>query len=182
MGLDGAEALLGRGTATQSCRFLDRLPQNADFQNEDILLICPWLEGLDPDKGPWLAALPIHDCNAYLDGEWTFNASPEERERCYFGVFGLDRLRSQDGLFTLLRRRGIDAITNLPSITVFDGATAQTLSSLGFDANSERRFLDQAERRGFRTAHCCRAERGCPDRPGARILHTGPGQAFTFTR
>ncbi|MBX3539211.1 MAG: hypothetical protein KF735_16330 [Chelatococcus sp.] len=187
MSSGGAELLIEAGTVTRPCRLLDRLPRDADFRGDDILLICPWLEGLGLDTGPWLAALPIHDCNAYLEGDWTFDASLEARERCYFGVFALDRLRSQDGLLALLRRRGVDAIVNLPSITFFDGATAQTLSSLGFDAKSEKRFLDHAEGQGFRTALCGPLGEDSAGRRGARILgarilHDDPGQAFSFVR
>ena len=179
---DGAELLLEDRRDTRSCCLVDHLPTRADFAGADILLVCPWLEGLAPDAGPWLGALPIHDCNAYLEGEWTFDASPAERERCYFGVFALDRLRSLDGLFALLRRRGVDAIVNLPSVTFFDGATAQTLDSLGFDAQAEERFLDKARRHGFRVALCTRAGHDRAGGIGARVLHEGPGHPFSFVR
>lgn len=187
MSSSGAELLIeGRqmegGTVTRPCRLLDRLPRDADFMGEDVLLVCPWLEGLGLETGPWLGALSIHDCNAYLEGEWTFDASLAERERCYFGVFALDRLRSQDGLFVLLRRRGVDAIVNLPSVTFFDGATAQTLDSLGFDARAEARFLDNARSHGFRTALCTRAGYDSADTSGAYVLHEGPGRPFSFVR
>ncbi|CAH1657812.1 hypothetical protein [Chelatococcus asaccharovorans] len=187
MSSSGAEwliegGLMDGGTVTRPCRLLDRLPRAADFLGDDTLLVCPWLEGLDLETGPWLAALSIHDCNAYLEGDWTFIASPAERERCYFGVFALDRLRSQDGLFALLRRRGVDAIVNLPSITFFDGATAQTLDSLGFDAKAEARFLDKARRHGFRAALCVRAGDDRAGGNGACVLHEGPGHPFSFIR
>jgi predicted TIM-barrel enzyme len=125
---------------------------------DEVLVVCPWLAGLDPQTGLWLAALPIHDCNAFVDGAWRLTAPDALRERCHVGIFALDRLRSGKQIFGPLREKGVAALINLPSIGFFDGATAQTFGRLGFTLENEIAFLAQARREGFGTALCARSD------------------------
>lgn len=132
-----------------------------DFESvvgDEVLLVCPWLAGLDPQAGLWLAALPIHDCNAFLDGAWRLEAPEPLRERCYVGVFALDRLRSIQQMLGPLRDRRVANLINLPSIGFFDGVTAQTFGRLGFTIESEIAFLARARAEGFGTALCTRSD------------------------
>lgn len=130
----------------------------ADIAADELILVCPWLGGLDPCTGLWLAALPIHDCNAFIDSDWTLDAPAQLRERCYVGVFALDRLRSGQQIFGPLRDKGVARVINLPSIGFFDGATAQTFGRLAFTLDSEIGFLMQARGLGFETALCARSD------------------------
>lgn len=152
---------------------------------QDIYIICPWMQGLARDSGPWLSALAVHDCNAFVDDDWTFEAPPDLRARCYFGVFALDRLRSTDGLLSLLRKRGVERIINFPSVSFFDGGMAKTLGALGLDAAAERAFLAKAQAAGFHIAACERAgeKLSRPDglRPDFLLTHRGPPHPFSLS-
>lgn len=125
---------------------------------DELLLVCPWLAGLDPQTGLWLAALPIHDCNAFVDTAWRLTSPEALRERCHVGVFALDRLRSDQQIFGPLREKRVAAMINLPSIGFFDGATAQTFGRLGFTLENEIAFLARARGEGFCTALCARSD------------------------
>ncbi len=147
---------------------------------DEVLLVCPWLAGLEPQTGLWLAAMPIHDCNAFLDGAWRLTAPEGLRERCHVGIFALDRLRSGKQIFGPLREKGVAAVINLPSIGFFDGATAQTFGRLGFTLENEIAFLAQARSEGFRTALCARADVVLEPERAAQfafvLRHQGPGR------
>lgn len=147
---------------------------------DELVLVCPWLEGLDPCTGLWLAALPIHDCNAFIDGEWRLTAPEPLRARCYVGVFALDRLRSGRQLFGPLREKKVGRLINLPSIGFFDGATAQTFGRLGFTIENEIAFLEQARSEGFDTALCARSDVVLEPQRRAQfafvLRHQGPDQ------
>ncbi|WP_439495739.1 hypothetical protein [Bosea sp. (in: a-proteobacteria)] len=151
---------------------------------DELVLVCPWLAGLDPAAGLWLSALPIHDCNAFVDGDWALKAPADQRERCYVGVFALDRLRSGPQIFGPLRDKGVSRLINLPSISFFDGATALTFGRLSFTLESEIAFLAQARSAGFGTALCARSEIDlAPEKtaPFDFILrHQGPGQPLVI--
>ncbi|MCO5090611.1 hypothetical protein [Bosea sp. (in: a-proteobacteria)] len=152
-----------------------------DLATDEIVLVCPWLSGLDPLSGLWLSALPIHDCNAFIDDRWMLDAPAPLRERCYVGVFALDRLRSGQQIFGPLRDKGVSRLINLPSVGFFDGATAQTFGRLAFTLESEIAFLAQARAAGFRTALCARPDTPAPGQPFDFVLrHNGPGHPLTI--
>jgi predicted TIM-barrel enzyme len=105
------------------------------------------------------------------------------RERCYVGVFALDRLRSGRQIFGPLRDKCVSRLINLPSIGFFDGATAQTFGRLAFTLESEIAFLAQARASGFRTALCARTDAAAagPGRSFDFVLrHGGPGHPLTI--
>jgi hypothetical protein len=164
---------------------LDRPPSPLDAASGDeILLACPWMKGLPQEGGPWLAALCIHDCNAFLDDDWVFGAAPEIEQRTYFGIFAADRLRSAEGLLALLRRRGIGRIVNFPSVSFFDGAMSQTLGALGFTVEAERDFLLKARQADFRIGFCSDERSETRGHEGLQadfwLRHRGPGQPFVL--
>jgi predicted TIM-barrel enzyme len=156
----------------------------AKIASGELVLVCPWLSGLDPLVGLWLAALPIHDCNAFVDNDWILDAPPCLREHCYVGVFALDRLRSSQQIFGPLRDKGVSRLINLPSISFFDGATAQTFARLAFTLESEIAFLAQARGAGFGTALCARSEVVLAPEKSAPfdfiLRHQVPGQPLTI--
>lgn len=174
------QALPSKVTTFPSIRILDRLPTAADFMEDDAaLIVCLWMHGFPAGIGPWLAALSVHDCNAVLEQHWVFEAPAEQRARCFFGVFVLDRLRSTDRLFALLRERGVDGIVNFPSVSFFDGATAQALASLGFSEDAEARVLGEARATGLRVGLCTRTGRNLSSLPPDlqfQMVHDGPGR------
>ncbi|WP_342363861.1 hypothetical protein [Terrarubrum flagellatum] len=168
----------------QRVHIVERPPLVTDG-GDDVYIVCPWMEGLAEDSGPWLAALAIHDCNAFIDRDWTLNAPPTLRARCYVGVFALDRLRSTDGLLSLLGKRSVERIINFPSVSFFDSAMAKTLGSLGLDVGAEREFLAKAQAAGFHVALCEREDEVRPRedglRPDFRLTHRGPPHPFALT-
>jgi predicted TIM-barrel enzyme len=145
---------------------------------DEVLLVCPWLGGLDPQTGLWLAALPIHDCNAFVDSAWRLSAPEALRERCHVGIFALDRLRSGKQIFGPLREKSVASLINLPSIGFFDGATAQTFGRLGFTLEKEIAFLARARSEGFGTALCARSDAVLEPERAAQfafvLRHQGP--------
>ena len=117
-----------------------------------VWIVCPWLRGLDGPHGLWLAALPIHDANAYLAApDPAVAAAWAGRPDVYWGVFALDLFRSRAALWQAARRQGIAGIVNLPSLAFFTGETRATFAALGFTLASETAFLLEAEGQGFRT-------------------------------
>jgi predicted TIM-barrel enzyme len=149
----------------------------AQYGDDDVILVCPWLKGLPEESALWISALPIHDANSFVDGDLRVDAAPRIRSRLYFGVFALDRLRSIDQLLADLRSRGVERLINLPSVTFFDASTAQIFDMLDFNLDQEIAFLLRAKRAGFRVALCAR--RGTTlSHPGSFdfvLLHDGPG-------
>jgi predicted TIM-barrel enzyme len=175
----------GRSGPSHPFRIVAGVEQDwASIASDELVLVCPWLSGLDLRAGLWLAALPIHDCNAFVDNDWILDAPPYLRERCYVGVFALDRLRSSQQIFGPLRAKGVSRLINLPSIGFFDGATAQTFGRLSFTLESEIAFLAQARSAGFGTALCARSEVDLAPEKAAPfdfiLSHQGPGQPLTI--
>jgi predicted TIM-barrel enzyme len=159
----------------------DHVP-DAAARGGGLVLVCPWMRGLAAASGPWLAALSIHDCNSYLESAPPVAPSAD----CWFGVFALDRLRSAESLFGLLRTWGIRNIINFPSVSFFDGTMAQTLTGLGYSIESEARFLAQAREARFGIALCSNR----PPSPAMVesldlaiwLRHAGPEQPFVVNR
>ena len=155
-----------------------------DAAADEVFIVCPWLEGLDPQSGLWLSALPIHDCNAFLEGDWTLLAPEPLRQRCHIGVFALDRLRASRQIFAALSDKGARGIINLPSIGFFDGATAQTFGRLAFTLESEIAFLMQARSFGLGVALCAPSTLALPEDRAAPfdfiLRQSGPDQPLAI--
>jgi predicted TIM-barrel enzyme len=159
-------------------RITDRVPTDRTAAGNDIILVCPWLAGLPAESALWVSALPIHDANGFVDGDLRLQAPAKVRARLYFGVFALDRLRSTDQLLAGLRSKGIERLINLPSVSFFDGTTAQTFDMLDFNLDREIAFLLRAKHAGFGVALCTRrgsalSQYGIFD---FVLVHDGPGR------
>jgi predicted TIM-barrel enzyme len=166
--------------------FVERAPEAGSAAAKGrILLVCPWLEGLDRASGIWIAALPIHDLNAFLETAPAL-PKPSEPTGCYHGIFALDRFRSQAHLFSLLRSRGIRRIINLPSVSFFDGRSASAFQSLNLGSEQEMGMLRAAREAGFDVAFCTRRPvdwRQVGEGVFDFVLsHEGPGSEFRVER
>lgn len=159
-------------------RITDRVPTDRTAAGNDIILVCPWLAGLPADSALWVSALPIHDANSFVDGDLRVQAPAKVRARLYFGVFALDRLRSTDQLLAGLRSKGIERLINLPSVSFFDGTTAQTFDMLDFNLDREIAFLLRARHAGFGVALCTRRGSALSqyDIFDFVLVHDGPGR------
>lgn len=149
-----------------------------------LVVVCPWLAGLPAESGLWISALPIHDVNAMAEAHEPVVIPPALAPFVYFGVFALDRFRAPARLFARLRARGITGIVNLPSVTFFDGRTADTLRSLDFGLAQEVAFLKQATAAGLRVGLCARTAQATDIEAGRFdfiLSHDGPGSNLALT-
>lgn len=148
----------------------------------ETVAICPCLRGLPDPGGLWLAVLPIHDANAYLDDP-AFSL-PAAWAKAYVGVFALDRLRSTERIFSALKEKNVRRIVNLPSVSFVDGGTQRVFAELGFGPEAELAFLLCALDAGFEVAFCCRDPGRIP--PDARpalsaiIVANDPGEELSI--
>ncbi|MHB2165614.1 phosphoenolpyruvate hydrolase family protein [Alsobacter sp. R-9] len=120
------------------------------------IIVCPCLAGFPAATALRTAILPVHDANAWLDAPKAPAIPPALRERLYFGVFALDRLRSRERILTRLAAQGIPGVINLPTVACFDGQAGLTLASLGFGTEEELEFLLAARQAGLRAGFCTR--------------------------
>ena len=169
-----------RAILAPQVRIMEHVPPGRLAAAGEVLIVCPWLAGLPSDSGLWISALPIHDVNSFGENGLAIAAPAKLRARLYFGVFALDRLRTPDQLFAGLHSKGIQRLINLPSVSFFDSATAQTFDLLDFSFDHEVAFLRRAKLAGFDVALCAR--RGTllssPDIFDFVLLHSGPGRSM----
>jgi len=170
----------------QGFTILARIPASAnELGAGGVALICPFLRDLEGEAGLWLSALPIHDSNAFVDEDWSLAHLGDAAECCYVGVFALDRLRSQEAVLTTLAKKGVKKLINLPSVSFFDGETAQTFNRLGLSSGMELTFIAAAARMGFGVAFCTRATMDAELLDAVRLdfvlRHRGPGSAMELS-
>jgi predicted TIM-barrel enzyme len=142
----------------------------------DVLILCPFLAGLDPVMAMWLGPLAWYDCNAKL---LEALAAPVPAEATVFaGVFCADPFRRPADLLPALCGAGIAGVVNLPSVTFFDGEVGQTLQALHLGRERELDFLRAAKAWDLGVGLCtCEAEDArAMVRAGAEfvITHGGP--------
>jgi predicted TIM-barrel enzyme len=165
-------------------QFVQQVPESIRAApGGSVVIVCPWLKGLPEESGLWIAALPIHDVNGYLDEDSGTTVPMDLRGRLYFGVFALDRFRSLPRLFASLHAKGIQRIVNLPSVSFFDGRSAGILQSLDLGCAQEVEFLRKAKSAGFRVALCARrssvATLGDLHDFEFALYHDGPRSGFS---
>ena len=156
-------------------RLVSRMPTVAGA--DELLILCPFLEGLDPSVAMWLGPLAWHDCNGALLCALPQNP-PAIPTTVFAGVFCAEPFRAADEILTPLRAAGIAGIVNLPSVSFLDGEVAGTLEALKLGVERELRFLEQARSSGFRIACCLRdstmATINARLQPELVIRHAGP--------
>jgi predicted TIM-barrel enzyme len=165
-------------------QFVQQVPESIGaVPSGSLVIVCPWLKGLPEESGLWIAALPIHDVNGYLDDDPGVTVPTELHGQLYFGVFALDRFRSLPRLFASLHAKGIERIVNLPSVSFFDGRSAGILQSLDLGCAQEVEFLRKAKSAGFRVALCARrtsvATLGDLRDFDFALYHEGPRSSFS---
>jgi predicted TIM-barrel enzyme len=152
-------------------------------------ILCPWLADGADEAMLWASVLPIHDANAFLDDALAARAAPGDAGDAgdaYVGIFVSDPFRDRATLLARLRETGVARIINLPSVSFFDGLSAETFASLGYGPDEECEALLEAARQGFRVALCTRAGRLPAADRLARfdfvVTHEGPGSRFRLER
>jgi len=138
----------------ETVSIVTRVPVGAAASGDGPIVVCPCLAGLPADLALRMSILPVHDANAWLDAADVPDIPPSLRDRLYFGVFALDRLRSRERILARLVAKGVPGVVNLPSVSFFDGQAGRTLGSLGFGPSDELDFLRAAGRTGLRIAFC----------------------------
>ncbi|HYZ63708.1 MAG TPA: phosphoenolpyruvate hydrolase family protein [Acetobacteraceae bacterium] len=155
-------------------RLVTRLP-DAPADGE-MLILCPFLAGLDPAIAMWLGPLAWHDCNAALLA--ALPASVPSGACVFAGVFCADPFRSAGDLLGALHAAGVAGVANLPSVSFLDGEFAQTLDALQLGRQRELAFLRGAAQAGFRIAGCAGSPAEAQELAAAGaellIVHAGP--------
>lgn len=157
-------------------RLVSALPATNGRAPRGILLLCPFLSGLDPSVSMWLGPLAWHDCNAALLAAL---AGPVPAGSTILaGVFCADPFRSPDDLLAALRVAGVGGVVNLPSVTFFGGEFGETLDALNLGFARELAFLRRARELGFQVAGCARERADVEAMLGIGvelvIAHAGP--------
>lgn len=140
-------------------------------------IFAPWLEALPQGPRDLLALLPVADVNALtltaLEG-----LEPAAHPQMHAALFCADPFLRVRDMADVLRRAGIGAVTNFPTVQMIDGETARDLDSADLGARREIRVLQQFAQAGFRVlAFTGSAEAGAVlARQGAEgvVLHPGP--------
>ena len=155
-------------------RLVSALPPSCD--HEQLLILCPFLSGLDPAVGMWLGPLAWHNCNAALLAALAQPIPPGST--VFAAAFGADPFEPWDDLLAALQARGVAGVANLPSVSFFDGEFAQTLTAMNLGMDRELAFLRRAGARGLRIAGCARelADAHAMLELGAQLVitHAGP--------
>lgn len=138
------------GKVGQSIRLVTGRPTRRAGGSWQIL--CPFLEGLDPQVAFWIGGLAWHDANAKLLD--CLSGGGFAGRRIFAGVFCTDPFRRDADIFAALRAAGVDGIVNLPTVSFFDGELATILDSFRLGIAHEIDFLHRARDAGFHIAAC----------------------------
>jgi hypothetical protein len=164
------------GKTEQSAIRLARRWPPSRVARDDRLVLCPFLDGPNPETTFWLGPLAWHDVNARLLTAVQGTTPP----RCtvYAGVFCVDPFRREEDIFAAIKAAGIQGIVNLPSISFMDGELATILGSFDLGVEREITFLSRARAAGLRIAGCT-ADAAAADalvQAGSEfiIMHAGP--------
>ncbi|MCP8939673.1 phosphoenolpyruvate hydrolase family protein [Alsobacter sp. SYSU M60028] len=143
--------------AGRAAPIFDHIPEATEPPPDGPVLVCPWMAGLTLPSGPWLAVLPIHDANAWIDDDAWPGPPAAFAERLYFGIYAQDRLRAADRMLARLAAKGVRGLVNLPTVSFFDGSAAANHRALDFTPQRELEFLLRGRDAGFRAGFCTRA-------------------------
>jgi len=113
----------------------------------------PALASFPPEIWHLVALLPVLDINgalrAALAARRPFRGAPP-----IAGIFACDPFLRLADMATALRRAGIAAVVNFPTVQVFEDETAAALATVGYRAEAEFRLLQRLAERGFAPIAC----------------------------
>jgi len=138
----------------------------------------PALAPFPAEAWPVVALLPVLDINgalrAALEARRPFRSAPPVA-----GLFACDPFLRLADMAAVLRRVGIRAVVNFPTVQVFEGETAAALAAVGYRAEAEFRLLQRLADQGF-TPIACATSRRAVDAAlglGLRRILLHPGMA-----
>jgi hypothetical protein len=138
-----------RASTLQPCADPSRL-RPADRARSVFL---PALASFPPETWPLVAHLPVLDVNgvlrAALEAGRGWRGAPPAA-----GIFACDPFLRLADMAALLRRAGITAAVNFPTVQMFEGETAAALASVGYRAEAEFHLLLRLAERGFAPIAC----------------------------
>ncbi|MBR0663043.1 hypothetical protein GXW71_01625 [Roseomonas hellenica] len=116
-------------------------------------LFLPALAPFPPETWPLVALLPVLDINgslrAALEARRPFRRAPP-----IAAIFACDPFLRLADMTGVLRRAGITAVANYPTVQLFEGETAAALAAVGYRAEAEFRLLERLAAEGFAPIAC----------------------------
>lgn len=136
----------------------------------------PALAPFPAESWPLVALLPVLDINgalrAALEGRRPFRSAPPVA-----GLFACDPFLRLRDMAATLRRAGITAVVNYPTVQIFEGETAAALAAVGYRADAEFRVLQRMAEEGFAPVACATSRRAADAALGLGLrrilLHPG---------
>ena len=108
-------------------------------------IFLPALAPFAPETWPIVALLPVLDINgalrAALEARRPFRGAAPVA-----GLFACDPFLRLADMATTLRRAGIAAAVNFPTVQIFEGETAAALAAVGYRGEAEFRLLQRLSR------------------------------------
>ena len=121
-------------------------------------MFLPALAPFAPETWPLVALLPVLDINgalrSALEARPPFRAAPPVA-----GLFACDPFLRLADIAAALRRAGIAAAVNFPTVQIFGGETAAALAAVGYRAEAEFRLLQRLAEQGFAPIACATSRR-----------------------
>ncbi|BBK33516.1 phosphoenolpyruvate hydrolase-like protein [Stella humosa] len=124
-----------------------RLPAPASAAGDRPLFV-PALDRFPPRLRALMGLLPVCDINGGLLAALAGQRAPHP-EPVVAGLFAADPFLDARELAAALRRAGILAVANYPTLQLLDGTTAEGLAAVGYHAQSEFARLQALAEDGF---------------------------------
>ena len=121
-------------------------------------MFLPALAPFAPETWPLVALLPVLDINgalrSALEARPPFRAAPPVA-----GLFACDPFLRLADIAAALRRAGIAAAVNFPTVQIFGGEAAAALAAVGYRAEAEFRLLQRLAEQGIAPIACATSRR-----------------------
>ena len=162
--------------ADPSVTLFTRLPPPVPAA-EDRALFVPALDRFPPPLRALMGLLPVCDINGALIAALAHAPAPVPAH-VVAGLFAADPFLDTGELTAVLRRSGLAAVANYPTLQLLDGATGQGLAAVGYHARSEFVRLQELAAAGFEALAYVTspqaAEEALACGLSAIVLHPGP--------
>lgn len=143
-------------------------------------IFVPALAGFPASLRELMGVLPVCDVNASLVAALTEGPAPRH---LVAGLFAVDPFLDTREMAARLRRAGLSAVANYPTIQAFDGATGEGLSAVGYHARAELLRLTEFAALGFEALAYVASADAAEEALGlglpCLVLHPGPGSALS---